>query len=257
MKLVHLIERPGHGGRLGRHVEHDPRSKAYGLALAPCPLVSRTWKRYGDPFDQGEVGSCTGNAGGGILMTEGFYVSTRRPIVEADCVDLYAAASRIDSIPGYFPKEDTGSSGLAVCKVMKRAGIIAGYRHAFGLAATLAALCRGPLMFGLNWYEGFDKPRGDRAELVVGGGSRGGHEVELTMIDVPNRRVGGPNSWGLKWGNRGYFTISFDTLEQLLHEDGDIIAPAPIITASAGAHRARGFLPCPTSNSRRPYETHV
>jgi hypothetical protein len=224
MKKI-VPELPG-AGRLGRHVEHDERSRSFA-APAVGPIVSRAWERHCPPFQQGDLGSCTGNALGGVLMTGPFY-KPDRIITEEDCVRLYSHATRLDKIPGHYPPEDTGSSGLAVCKAAAKAGLIKSYRHAFALNAVLAALGRGPLIVGINWYAGFDKPQGDGAQLVIGGGVRGGHEVELLAIDVERKLVRGPNSWGLDFGDHGYFTMSFATLERLLGEDGDATVPTPL-----------------------------
>jgi hypothetical protein len=76
MKIVKkiIIEKPG-PGRLGRHIEHDPQSRAFSVGTAAVKTV--TYKRHGKPFDQGELGSCTGNAMAGVLMTEPLWVPGR------------------------------------------------------------------------------------------------------------------------------------------------------------------------------------
>ncbi|NED51184.1 hypothetical protein G3I24_09730, partial [Micromonospora aurantiaca] len=58
---------------------------------------------------------------------------------------LYSAATRLDEFDGEWPPTDTGSSGLGVAKACKRAGLISGYRHAFGLNAALTALAEQPV----------------------------------------------------------------------------------------------------------------
>jgi hypothetical protein len=224
--VLRLPERPG-VGRLGRHVEHDERSRAYGVVLAPAPLVSVDWKRHCDPYNQGDVGSCTGNAIAGLCMTGPFF----RPgvtLTETEALYLYEAATHLDKIPGSFPPNDTGSSGLAAAKAAKRAGLIAGYAHAFGLSQALHALSRAPVITGIDWFNGFDTPVGDAAELRIDGESRGGHEVVLDGIDVKAGFVKGTNSWGLGWGNRGRFVMSFKTFGALLKMRGDVVAPVPL-----------------------------
>ena len=69
MKIIKriIVEKPG-AGRLGRHVEHNPQSRAFSVGTAAVKTV--TYRRHGKAFDQGELGSCTGNAMAGVLMTE-------------------------------------------------------------------------------------------------------------------------------------------------------------------------------------------
>src|SRR5882672_8003142 len=110
VKMIRKIIREREGaGRLGRHVEHDPRSRAFSAGTAAIKSVRH--KRHGKAFDQGELGSCTGNAMAGVLMTEPLWIRGRN-LAEADAVALYKTATRLDSVPGTYPPNDTGSSGL-------------------------------------------------------------------------------------------------------------------------------------------------
>jgi hypothetical protein len=222
MKTVAKIikEKPG-AGRLGRHVEHDPKSWAFSAGTAAIKTV--THKRHAKPFNQGELGSCTGNAMAGLLMTEPFWVRGRN-LTENDAVALYKAATKLDSIGGSYPPNDTGSSGLAVMKAAVKAKYISGYAHTFSLDQLLGSLVLGPGILGVNWYTSFDGPRPDgECPLTPGATVRGGHEVELFGIDAAKKRVWCYNSWGPTWGGRrnGTFYFSWTTLGRLLGERGD------------------------------------
>ncbi len=226
MRTIKINEVHGaHPGRLGRHIEHDPASLAFETPHATSALHSARHQRFVLPFNQGDLGSCTCEAMIGCLMTEPFYMA-QRALGQLDCVDLYRQATRLDSIPGHWEPDDTGSSGLAAAKAAHKRGWLRAYHHAFTLHAALAALGRTPIMIGVNWYEGFDKPIGQRAELQIAGGVRGGHELSVTEIDVPAQLIRGPNSWGLSWGDNGYWTMSFETFDRLLHESGDATIPS-------------------------------
>jgi hypothetical protein len=222
MKTVtKIIKESAGAGRLGRHVEHDPRSRAYSAGTAA--IKSATHKRHGKAFDQGELGSCTGNAMAGLLMTEPFWVRGRN-LTEKDAVALYKAATRLDSIRGSYPPDDTGSSGLAVMKAAVKAKFIAGYAHTFSLDQLLGSLVLGPGILGINWYTSFDSPGADgECPLSPRARVRGGHEVEIFALDAARERVWCYNSWGPRWGGRknGTFYFSCKTLGRLLGEQGD------------------------------------
>jgi hypothetical protein len=205
--------------RLGRHVRHDPRSWEYQAARAP-QVVTTLHERHCAPFDQGDLGSCTGNAEAGLLMTDPLSVKGR-VLTEADAVKLYSQATQNDRIHGEYPPDDTGSSGLAVMKAAKQLGYITKYSHAFGLQQALAALVLAPVITGVNWYEGFDKPDSS-GTVSISGGVRGGHEFEIVGVDAEHQTVRACNSWGTSWGDSGYFQFSWATWDQLLHEQGDV-----------------------------------
>src|SRR5206468_3322308 len=95
-------------------------------------LKDQSWERVIAVLDQGQLGSCTANAGTGALGTQPFYdavgretlPSTDAAELEKYAVQLYEDATVVDGYPGSYPPDDTGSSGLAICKVLKTRSII-------------------------------------------------------------------------------------------------------------------------------------
>jgi hypothetical protein len=246
MKLRFIDEYPGRG-RLGRHVGHDPRSRAYALSedLLPSTYTSATHTVRIPVLDQKALGSCTGNAAEAFVGCDPLYDAipdtvTARPTGDAtadekQAVALYSAATRLDEFHGQYPPTDTGSSGLGVAKAAQKGGLISGYQHAFSLDAALKALTVSPLIVGVNWYEGFDSPNA-AGFARISGSVRGGHEFLLYGIDAGAQHVLARNSWGTSYGVGGCFSFSFDDLGRLLSEDGDatlfvpLTAPAPTPT---------------------------
>lgn len=222
-----LEEKPG-AGRLGRHVEHDPLSRGFPFTIDEAvPLTKVLWRRYGNPFNQGNLGSCTGNALAGVLNTVPFHKAAGKLMTEKDAIAFYTAATVIDGFPGQWPPDDTGSSGLAVCKVAKANKLISGYQHAFSITSALQALMHGPVITGVNWYAGFDVPD-SRGIVTIGGSIRGGHEFEVLGYDPATDLLTCENSWGLGWGVMGRFHFTSKTWAKLLGQQGDVTVPLPL-----------------------------
>lgn len=229
MKVRRIEEHSvGHGGRLGRHVEHDPRSRNYAVAAAVETIGRVRHRRFG-VLDQGDLGSCTGNAITGCLNSLPFHITGTHLKTEDDAVRLYLEATRLDGISGSYPPDDTGSSGLAACKAAKNEGLIASYSHAFSVEAALTALMTAPVITGVDWYEGFDTPD-DQGRVSISGQVRGGHEFEIIGLQPAasgwlDGWVIAVNSWGTGWGVNGRFRFTVRDWANLLDQDGDVTVP--------------------------------
>jgi hypothetical protein len=225
------------GMRLGRHLWLDARSLSYmvendGHAMGKG-LVSKKWERIIPILNQGQLGSCTGNAGTGALGTQPFYdkcghstfaAASDAAALEDFAVSLYSDATAVDPYPGTYKPTDTGSSGLAVCKVLKGRGVIRGYRWARTAQGFLQLLQTGPVMQGMPWYEAFFTP--DRSGFIdsdphwptselAGGHEVEALEVELDTRDLFNSVITYANSWDTSWGDAGCFRMRLRTYEQL------------------------------------------
>ena len=210
-----------HGGRLGRHVHFDERSRSFPVPLAiGAGIQSRLWNRTLKPFNQGELGSCTGNGALGVVCTEPYRQKGVR-YTEALARKVYSRASHHDTIVGFWPPKDTGSTVLGAMKALRELGLAKAYHWCFSMEDVLRTLSTlGPVELGVSWYEGFDKP--DAKGLVkVSGAVRGGHAFELLGVDVEKKLVWAINSWGSDWGHEGRFAFSWKDLDRLLHEDGE------------------------------------
>ena len=189
------------GKRLGRNVKRDSRSLAYAYKRTTAGTLRDTlWPRHIPILDQGDVGSCTGNAETGALACDplfGALPAGSGVLNEAMALKLYSAAETIDG-DGPYPPNDYGSSGTSVCQAALDLKLISGYTHAAGIADVC------------------------------------GHEVLARGLNVANQLILLDNSWGTSWGDAGSFTMSWVTLERLLSEQGDatvsvpLTAPAPV-----------------------------
>lgn len=211
--------------RLGRYKRHDPASRGFDLAsqVAPrLPTERIEWQRTGPIFDQ-DIGCCTACAALGLLMTEPF--SNGRTYTLADAHALYSEETRIDGFRGVWPPDDTGSSGLAAMKALKRRGLIAGYRHAFSPTVAVAALAQGPIAVGTVWLRSMFQPVGGRIIVDQRSPVEGGHEYVVDAWDPAPRRVRVTNSWSEDWGISGSAWLDLDSFAWLLRQGGDVVQP--------------------------------
>ena len=225
------------GMRLGRNLCLDARSLRFMVERYPdamrAPVTDRHWERVLAILDQGALGSCTGNAGTGALGTQPLFDAVGRSVLpdpadaraaERFAVGLYRDATVVDGYPGVYPPDDTGSSGLAVCKVLRDRHTIHGYRWASTAAGFARLLQDGPVLQGLPWYESFFEPDGagfvDADPHWADSPLAGGHEIEAIAIEIDphdllDSVVTYANSWGTGWGDHGYLRMRLRTSEAL------------------------------------------
>jgi hypothetical protein len=224
-------------------VYHDSRSRLFSFDTKGRTLTSVTHQRFISILNQGQVGSCTGNAGIGALGSNPLYKTAQNKysLDQNGALKLYSEATVIDGGSPYPPTDD-GSYGLSIAKALQNTGVISGYQHTFSLNSALLALTVYPILVGINWYQGMFTPDPD-GRVRITGALAGGHEIVARQIDAENSRVWFDNSWGPTWGVKGRFYLTFADLGTLLSQQGDVIVllpktgptPAPVPTVNADA----------------------
>jgi hypothetical protein len=232
--------------RLGRHVQHDIRSRSYRYRAVPKTLQSVTHLPSIDCLDQGDLGSCVANTGTELLATAAFNPVRPAVLDEAYAVDLYRELTRNDPFPGSWEPTDTGSDGTTLGKVLTSRGLASGYQHAMDAASFLDALQTRAVPIGITWRGGCDNPNSDG--LIRWTGSiRGGHELLAVGYDADRQWVLIQNHWGSLWGIGGRCWMPVADLTAALADDGDATiilpatAPAPVPEVNADVMLARAF----------------
>jgi len=223
---------------LGRHVEHDPRSRAYAFT-APPPRRATTviWPDAAPILNQGNLGGCVGWTGADVLNT-GPFMQLRKAKHGGGFYDdasgrwFYGLATQKDEFDGTYPPDDTGSSGLGLAKALKSIGLISRYDHCFTWDQYLAAIATQPVCLGTLWTNSMFTPD-DNGILRVGplndSTIAGGHEYMCRGRDAVHRMNLCRNHWGNSWNPRtigvkqpGEFWLLDADLRTLLANQGDV-----------------------------------
>jgi hypothetical protein len=224
--------------RLGRIQEHDSRSWAFAFAAAAKPPdATIIWEDLAPVLDQGDLGGCVGWTGADILNTEIFKpVRTRlnkgKFFQNADGKNFYHFSTIADSIPGAFPPDDTGSSGLGLAKALLKLGLITRYTHAFSWNAYLTAIATQPLAAGTLWTKQMSNPDNNgvvRVGELTDANIDGGHEFMIRGRIATTKLNLCRNHWTPTWDKStngpkkpGEFWIPDQDLQVLLKNQGDI-----------------------------------
>lgn len=236
---------------LGRVLERDEKSRDFEHSVRKVTKPQDVIHPFSMPhLDQGNLGSCEGNTAAEFLGTDaavnnrraywrhvGGHGDPTRFLTEPNAVDLYSLATTKDNkeIPGTYPPDDTGTSGLGIAKALKAMGGLVKYNWTFTWDAFLGTLQQRPVMLGTNWYKSMFEHDAKGYVHVSGSQPDGGHAYLAFAVSFTNQAVGCTNHWtnddGSIWGvqigeHEGNFWISFKDLERLLiNEQGDSLVP--------------------------------
>jgi hypothetical protein len=187
------------------------------------PSRPYTYWWHGNRLNQGDTGTCV--AHGCVHLVE------NSPILPAGTLnpfDLYREIVLLDEwsendseAAGTENNMQFGTSVRAGMKALQARGLVSEYLWAWD-AETAArwVWTKGPIVIGINWYEGFDEPDSDYL-VEATGGIRGGHCVVMDGVNMTTRTLRFLNSWGPQYANKGVARMSFDTFQRVLEEDGE------------------------------------
>lgn len=220
--------------RLGRHVHHDSRSFDFRFPWDKPTQTNSLWTSSTGPLNQGQVGSCTGNATADWLNTD-FADEVRLNyhgnafLTEADALAIYGLATKLADPASFYPPNDTGSDGVHVAEAAEQLGYVDTYAHTFSFAALQAALEITPVIIGTTWTKTMFNPVNGLVSVgaLTDDNIAGGHEYLGAGIDWAAQQIICRNSWGDQdaWPGckpGGYFAVGFADFERLLADQGDV-----------------------------------
>lgn len=211
--------------RLGRKatpiVEH--RKVSYQAYSEAKPVFWRPTVPWA--LNQADLGACTGFATVQARLTVPFPLGTipgqPTTLKEFNQLgrDVYSAATFLDPFVGHWPDEDTGSNGASALRVAVERGLFKSYSSIDSLAGMQMALQSGPVIFGIDWYEGFFYPsrcgEASKGKTAV----VGGHEI-TGVGDDPDRKIiwletSWDNDFGVCFGSHcGYFYLTYGAVAE-------------------------------------------
>jgi C1A family cysteine protease len=220
-----------------------PDLRDYLLALPRTTVPARTDLRPLCPpvYDQGELGSCTGNAIAGAMQFERkkqkladfspsrLFIYYNERVIEGTVSEDSGAMIR-DGIKAVAklgaPDEKEWPYDISQFAVKPPDAVYAdalkdrAVRYARvprTLLSMKRCLAKGfPFVFGFSVYESFESSAVEKTGKVpmpkTSEQQLGGHAVLAVGYDDKTKRFTVRNSWGSSWGLKGYFTMPYDYL---------------------------------------------
>ena len=231
----------------------DARDHLYAAPLATLgvmPLSVDLRSKFPLPYDQGQLGSCTGNAIAGAIQFERrkqmltpdfipsrLFIYYNERVIEGT-VNVDSGAQIRDGIksvvkqgackettwPYNINKFTNKPSAAAYTEASKHT--VTSYSRLTQIAPQLkGCLASGfPFVFGFTVYESFESPEVAKSGVAPMPGPSeqvvGGHAVLAVGYNEAKQTFLVRNSWGTGWGQKGYFTIPYAYLtNQNLSDD--------------------------------------
>jgi len=207
--------------------EYDERDDLYGVmevigGQGEPVTVAWPFPEGAEVLNQGKEGACVGFGCCNELRCHPV------PVLGLDATfareSIYWPAQRDDPWPGgAFPGAQPfyeGTSVRAGVKQLVRMGYVGEYRWAKSEAEMALAISVGPIIIGVDWYQGMYRPN-SLGYLRPTGAKVGGHCCLVTGLKVTNKATGTGyytiyNSWGPNWGNKGTARISRADMRKLI-----------------------------------------
>jgi hypothetical protein len=217
----------------GRRYSPDDRDRNFLMRrmLSDPRAVSlptrKTWRINSTALDQGQTGTCVGQAWRNFLRCAPMQLEKGGPSPysiyrEAVKRDPWADNDDEASLPDRDPGMDSGTSVRAGAQALESMGHLRSYVWAFELQPAIEwVLTTGPVVLGTNWYSSFRPDEDGVVRITPTATPIGGHAYLWRGADTKRALALCSNSWGEAWGKSGEFYLPFRDLERLIHENGE------------------------------------
>lgn len=206
----------------------------YPKKATPLPASASVESLMPPIYDQGDIGSCTANAGAAALDAK--WKQQHGSFSFPSRLDLYQNSLKHD---GNFPK-DFGSYTSTVVWVLINKGVAQESKWKYvtnnlginpprtarapwktlkaydvdntdgGVSIKRAIVAKLPVMFGAYVYQQiFNVTKANPVIANPSGRPVGGHEMLIVGYDDSKQQYRIRNSWGTGWGDNGYSFISY------------------------------------------------
>ena len=221
----------------------DSRDHLYKPTLTSLPSVVDL-RTYASPIeDQGNLGSCTGNAIAGLIelidrknnkvldvsrlfiyyqerLLEGTINYDNGAYIRDGIKSVYTYGAPLESYwPYNINRFAQRPSSASYTDALKRK--VTGYQRCTNFASVKSALAaKNPVVIGFTVYESFEGTVNNNTGMMPYPNVRteqvlGGHAVAIVGYNDSTQRFTCRNSWGTSWGDRGYFYMPYQVIQNV------------------------------------------